>query len=823
MSTTSPTVLPEAALHLPLDEIFDQQLNDLSGNNYTCEAQAGVELVLDDTFGACVKFNGTSSFLAVDTRFRLPRAFTVSAWLNQDDTAPNDLLPLNVLGFGTGTRDARGAWVNIAWTYENGTTQLYRDGKLQLGNQSLTPAFNEALIIGGGFNGKLACFKVFDKVLTEEEIRLTRERDRTANFTYKTTYPIDFSLLDDGLPNLLYISDALIPQTFSVQVSNRSDHTIYLSSKAPASGAPHFRLRFAANTFSVPPVQEGATEQPANLTFNADSAPSWKADPPVVEDDGKLAVNLYYTGASVLGFPVGSPLSFRFAYYSANGSGGARSISVELSYQDLSYDDPSTTDVVEGDIQGNIVGQRAIPVDIVNQRGKKNIPLRVGFVGINRILNDGSDNELTVRIWNELANDALGFRIESEANTDASSESTTKYTMFTLTFDDPAGEVWDLTSQSKLGNITVNPAANSTTQIAINKDELGGRPRFEIRPLVSELAPDGYLEFQIKGIQSDTPSGFANIYLSYEDVPGYWDGSWVLPVEKTPISVFGNAAARNVGIGCLPEEKYKLSVAGRVRARGGLTLGELSTGAHPGPELLYLRKGNVRLDDWQHLGWGTARTKITGAYNYLRLSVNHKSRLFINTQGRIGIGTDTPQHQLDVKGGIAASGELYIGASGSPQSLTLYGASNLHGHLSLDGTAKFQGRVDIGTSRSPQPLVHYGNAYWRGDHDFYGSARFRGSQGPHVRIVNGTLNIGSVYLGERQLKTLVQLANVLNACPPGVGKSRWEAYVKRFLENAFWADSGIGLAIDGKAISRTRNGVIKYDSRRAPFKFVFLP
>ena len=59
--------------------------------------------------------------------------------------------------------------------------------------------------------------------------------------------------------------------------------------------------------------------------------------------------------------------------------GGSRGTRVEIKYNNLQYQGSSET----------ISGNRLQYLNIVNQRGKKQIPLYVGFLGSNTILNDG--------------------------------------------------------------------------------------------------------------------------------------------------------------------------------------------------------------------------------------------------------------------------------------------------------------------------------------------------------------------------------------------------------------------------------------------------
>ena len=85
-------------------------------------------------------------------------------------------------------------------------------------------------------------------------------------------------------------------------------------------------------------------------------------------------------------FPVNKTITFVLEKISASPDGGARGTRVEIKYDNLKLGDTVLT------------GNRLKNLNILNQRGKKQVPLYVGFIGSNTILNDGSENTLTLSI-----------------------------------------------------------------------------------------------------------------------------------------------------------------------------------------------------------------------------------------------------------------------------------------------------------------------------------------------------------------------------------------------------------------------------------------
>ncbi len=78
-------------------------------------------------------------------------------------------------------------------------------------------------------------------------------------------------------------------------------------------------------------------------------------------------------------------------------------------------------------------------------------------------------------------------------------------------------------------------------------------------------------EIEITEITVSSKAGQANLYLHYNNIPGYWDGQFVCAVEKAPIVIQGDT----VGIGT-PVRKAKLEVAGEIKTTT-LKVDELST------------------------------------------------------------------------------------------------------------------------------------------------------------------------------------------------------------------------------------------------------
>jgi microcystin-dependent protein len=97
---------------------------------------------------------------------------------------------------------------------------------------------------------------------------------------------------------------------------------------------------------------------------------------------------------------------------------------------------------------------------------------------------------------------------------------------------------------------------------------------------VASLQAGEYLDITLSNIRSNCASGFANIYINYEDIPGYWDSHFVVQVEKSPIVHRDFDGQRNVGIGKYPSNGTKLDVEGDAAFAGNVDIGILTGSAH---------------------------------------------------------------------------------------------------------------------------------------------------------------------------------------------------------------------------------------------------
>ena len=585
-------------LKLPLDEITNEKVTDQSTNAYTSIIVGEVDIVPDDLFGSCLSLDTGASCIEMAEQFLLgDKSGAWALWFRpeQDGTLLDNgevrfSYSQQIISCSIYVKNEwklvgkqlvdKGKWSHLTLVRDHlqETNCLYINGEVVTGTAkvsgNLSSQADANLVIGADhnkaspfFNGLLAHVTHYDQILSEAEIKLIIEQSKTAQATFKTEFPLDFSLTDGEEQNVLYISNEGVKNQFTFGLENSADKMIKFSPLTGAEVSPenhHLQLKFKAKTFLA-----NTSETPENCIHALNLAEDWQCVS-TLHPDGRLSVYLLYVGNEIFSIPPRSSIPFEFTYTSADGTGGSRGSQVELTYQNVHYQNDTAT----------ISGTRLKHIDIVNMRGKKNVPLHVAIIGSNTILNDadagtpqsGTVNSIKIRIANTLKEGDIGFNINN-VNTELD-------TKFTVRFDDPVGDEWDLAAKDQLNAIAVTSAHHFFADDSVTSNELtptsltthsinqGQINVFEIACNRNSLKPGEHIELEITNIYTNAPSGFSNIYLQYEDLPGYADGQFILQVEKSPIVHKEVNGQKNVGIGITPDEHNRLKINGDLNLIG---------------------------------------------------------------------------------------------------------------------------------------------------------------------------------------------------------------------------------------------------------------
>jgi len=645
-------------LYLAFDEIEEGKVFDLSDNNKDGSIEGAPDLVPDDVFGSCLSFNegatpsgdhvvvkdagltGQNPAHTIEAWVRFKAAPASRSWmLTLGQLAPGAhhwLLGQNgttQLGVWSGTQARptlpNDTWVHIATVYDGAMLKCYINGVAQGQPQPArfnlaTAALSLAKAPAGevDYKGKIAGLRVYNRALSAEEIARDMSDDQTAAASFHQTYPIDFNLFDEDEQQVLYIDDDPAAHSLNFEITNASRKNINLirMNGAVASAENHnFELRFRPTTLST-----------ASLSKIAVAETNWNMAK-VTQPGG--GVSLYFLASGVGTINSGDKVKLTLKNVSAEPGDGARGTRVELKYRQLQYPDDTSP----------ISGNRVQHVSIVNQRGRKNIPLHVGFVGSNLVLNEGdASTDLVLRITNLLKDKSIPL---NPARSAAPSK-------FILSFDiqgDGENKEWALGTTSQVrAIIPQSPGWNApiegqgiSSQWALTHNTK------------NSLAPGEAIVVTLRNIKTSLPSGHTNLYLRYENIPGYWDGQFVCAIEKAPILYRGD----KVGIG-VPNPGEKLDVAGNAAVSGTMIAGKFSvarTNEKRGALFLAVSGdfNHALYNDYSNIDgegvWDGAKWNTGGGLNVRVGGGNAKqSALYIDGAGNIGAGNTGPAAKLHV-------------------------------------------------------------------------------------------------------------------------------------------------------------------------------
>lgn len=597
-------------LHWHLDALTMQDsVADSSDNHLNGTVAGHPQGQPDERFGSALSLNGTTDAISVaDTPLLRLASYTVEAWVKpaaaRNPSAgiagkpPSDFrLILAADGsvvhrFSTTENADEGhatdpglvqaeTWRHVAIVNDGQVATIYVDGK----QASVRPFTGDRTVAeiplevgtggsgvtgdtaGTGYAGLLAHLRIYDGPLTGTEIQLDMADDEAALAAFVRAHPVDFSLTDASGQPVLLIDDTPggLPMTLELANTSRQDIELQPLPGAASAASYHLALRFRPGTLLIPPQPAAATD-------------GWSATAAADQATGGTVIYLASSAAQTIAR--GGRLDLTLTGLAADGAGGTRGTRVELDYQRMRY--AGETD--------ELTGTRLSFLDIVNHRGRPQVPLRIGFTGGNRVLNDGvTPNALKIRIANGSKDTALPV--------DGAS--------FTVSYDiQEAGEDhdWALSddAQAALGQLVAHGVPDGW---AIGRSSLGQRVEWTLTPPAgASFDPDGSLTATLSSVYALTSLGQAPLIVGWRNVPGYQDGSVTLLVEKSPLMFAGP----NVGIGTAQPNSGRLVIS--------------ADDAH----LQLRREPNAPAGEQLYLELYQETTTTTGIYPTLRFHVQNQ-------------------------------------------------------------------------------------------------------------------------------------------------------------------------------------------------------
>ncbi|MFI7134089.1 LamG domain-containing protein [Nonomuraea sp. NPDC050153] len=646
-------------LHWQLDDLSaDCRAVDSSGNGLEGTVEGTPEPRPDGKLGSCLAFDGNGDALsAPDSTDLRSRTYTVQTWVKASRPVPPVVDPPppgasaeqvaeyqrklaaamatvgSIAGKAGGYRVAvtpQGAivhtlpkpgntqagyasptgslewdvWHHVAVTSDGTTARTYLDGvQIAQGPVPGDLLTGAALIAGRSpdaptyyLTGALAHLRMYGGALSAQEIQRDMAADESALAAFVRTHPLDFELFNAAHQRVLYIDDSLAGQAMTLRLTNSSRQQ--LEFRVPATGG------------NVPAPEASVSDHHVALRFRADvlaasatphlATPGWSMQ---ATADG---TTLYLRADERTAIEPGAWIDLDLTGLNADGAGGTRGTRVELDHQRLGY-------TGEPD---ELTGSRLQFLDIVNHRGRPDIPLDVGFVGGDRVLSDGSSaSTLLLRIANVSRDDTIRLAGSASAADAASA--------FVISFDtqlENESREWALTRGGKASDVTVNTLLPDVDW-DIREEHLGQRAQWTLTPRGDTALTSGKpLNVELDDIYALASPGHAPVVVAYRNIPGYQDGFVSVMVERTPLLFKGG----NVGIGTAAPDA-KLHIIGANTDINGKTLVLGPTTA-----------SNLRLGHHQDYSW---------------IQSHFAKPLAINPGGNnVGIGTTAPDAKLHIIG-----------------------------------------------------------------------------------------------------------------------------------------------------------------------------
>jgi Concanavalin A-like lectin/glucanases superfamily len=594
------------------------ELDEIESGNRVANAVPGIaglvqgaRLVPDDEFGACLSFDGQKDFIEVSSsdaiNFGVNQNFTISVWAKSNGWTEGGTIISKGTWFeyggagyfigyaaapkqiyvgvfdtkrhiiNTGLGETFG-WTHFALVKQGTTIKAYVNGtEVTTGGESATDvsgtlANAQNLLIGKKtpqgdrfFKGEIANVRVYKRALSPTAINQVIDADRLALPAYRKGHPIDFSLLDENQNYALYISDdPKASHVLTLNLKNTSTQAIQFQNgkgTQATSDNYHFELVFRQGVLSAKTL---TTLRQTKTDILKDPTQWDVAVSPDNRPDQTLSLYFLYKGSDQV-FNQSELRQAALQNISAAAGSGMRGTQVELRLNQLVYVDDANSPM-----PSPITGTRVQQLQITNQSGRQVIPLHVGFVGGNRILNDGSSlNTLRLRITNT-SKEALSLGQGSNQG------------QFIFSFD--VGDVqkeWAIATATDLKPVirATYPDGSSRDVTDVTRNQ-GVSPEWKIGQgtlPITKLDPNQSIEISVAEIKTNHPIGYTNLYVRYS-IPGYWDGQFVCLIEKSPLLFYdASPTDRRVGIGKARPDAM-LEVNGEIRAQKFTGNGAIVTG-----------------------------------------------------------------------------------------------------------------------------------------------------------------------------------------------------------------------------------------------------
>jgi hypothetical protein len=561
-----------------------------------------------------------------------------------------------------------------------------------------------------------------------EEIRLAEKAIDFGEFFSQEPLKFQFYYGENNqaeISNTIYLEDGNQPSKLYLEVFNDSEEVVIFKdpnviaaklatvqaggTRAASAKKSHFQLRW----------EKDLGLKPSEIEIDATS--EWQVN----YDEEDRFFSIYFLHKNGLTLNPSEKIKLGLLKLTANNR------TVKSSNVELLYGGRDVGLVLQGENEEVIedkVSSR-ITVSVINYPSKTKIPLQFRVLGSNRVLNDGTtQNTLTLKVINSpLSNNTRPILLLNQSS------------KFIVSFErgDHPDALVKTTGQLNGVQIAVGDTNSWASEHTANT------PQWSFTPKINQLTADQGIELTISNLVTNSASGFACIYIDYQNIGSYPDGRLVIPIEKTPLLYSG----QNVGIR-------------NNDPRIHLAIGDNDTGLQQqGDNELAIYTDNaerVRFDKKGNVGIGTNSPAA-------KLHVNDGDALI---SGKVGIGITNPTAKLHVNGGDALiSGKVGIGIT------------NPTAKLHVDGISVVTGKLAIGNNFSPEIDLAIGDNQTGLKLDYYKSLSLMAKGQERVRIVaDGPVVINGGLIAGSSSTSIDRILCGKVIVRPGVSPSGWACY-----------------------------------------------